>query len=73
MFENLDPQKVGLRTRADTGFFLIGTFIGGALDAIFDVAGFAEPLVFAGICGAGSLGVKALLDALTESNKPRSK
>ena len=72
MFDNLDPQKVGLRTRADTGFFLVGTFLGGALDAIFDVAGFADPLVFAGICGAGALGVKALIDALTEGSRPRS-
>ncbi len=70
MFDHLDLQKVGLRTRADTGIFLVGSFIGGALDAIFNVAGFAEPIVFAGICGAGALGIKALLDAHSETKPP---
>jgi hypothetical protein len=53
MFD-FDPSKAGAETKADFGVFLVGTAVGGAVDAIFNLAGFAEPLVFAGICGAGA-------------------
>lgn len=72
MFDQFDIQKFGLRTRADTAVFLLGTFVGGALDAIFNTAEFADPLVFAGLCGAGALGLKALIDAQLERKLPPS-
>ena len=61
MLDHLNPEKAGARTRTDVGIFLVGASIGGAADAVANVAGFAEPLVFAGICGAGALGLKQLL------------
>ena len=69
MFDHLDPSKAGAETKADVGIFLVGASIGGAVDAIFNFAGFAEPLVFAGICGAGVLGVKKLIDARLHDKK----
>jgi hypothetical protein len=58
-----DPKGYGAETKADVGVFLVGAAIGGGLDAVLNVAGFAEPFVFAGICGAGALGLKKLVDA----------
>ncbi len=58
-----DPKDLGAKTAADVGVFLFGAFVGGGLDAVLNVAGFAEPLVFAGICGAGALGPKKIIDA----------
>jgi hypothetical protein len=59
----IDPGKYGIATSGDWAAFLIGASAGGAVDAILNVAGFAEPLVFAGICGAGALGLKRWFDA----------
>ena len=73
MLDGLDLKKIGLQTRADAGVFLIGTFAGGAVDAIFDLAAFSEPLVFGAICGTGALGVKSLIDAYRERKHPPSK
>jgi hypothetical protein len=53
LFDQLDPRKAGAKNRTDVGAFLIGASIGGIADAVLNVAGFAEPFVFAGLCGAG--------------------
>lgn len=57
------PKDYGAETKADIGVFLVGAAVGGGLDAVLNVAGFAEPFVFAGLCGSGALGVKKLIDA----------
>jgi hypothetical protein len=64
------PKDYGAETKADVGVFLVGASIGGGLDAVLNVAGFAEPFIFAGICGAGALGLKKILDAWRESQRP---
>lgn len=56
-----NPKDYGATTRADVGVFLVGAGIGGVVDAVINWAGFAEPFVFAGICGAGALGAKQLV------------
>jgi len=48
------------------GVFLLGAGLGGGVDAVTNAAAFSEPLVFAGICGAGALGLKKLFDAWRE-------
>jgi hypothetical protein len=53
-------KDAGAKTTADLGFFLAGVFIGGVADAMANIAGFADPMVFAPICGAGSLALKKL-------------
>lgn len=63
MLDNLDPKRAGAETKADIGIFLVGAAVGGGLDAVINVAKFAEPFVFAGLCGAGVLGVKKLWEA----------
>jgi hypothetical protein len=63
------PKDYGAETKADIGVFLVGAAIGGGLDAVLNVAGFAEPFVFAGICGGGALGLKKLYDGWRESDK----
>lgn len=45
----LDPKDFGATSNGDIGVFLVGAAIGGGLDAVLNVAGFAEPFVFAGI------------------------
>ena len=57
-----DPKDFGAETKTDIGVFLLGGALGGGLDAIFNVAPFAEPFVFAGICASGALGAKKLID-----------
>lgn len=57
----VDPTKYGAETSSDVAAFLIGAFAGGVVDAFVNVAGFAEPLVFASICGAGLLGTKKVI------------
>jgi hypothetical protein len=62
----------GAKTQADVGVFLVGAAVGGTLDAVINLAGFAEPFVFAGLTGAGALGLKKLLwDAPREARKQR--
>lgn len=65
----LDPKSLGVVSKADSAAFLLGAAIGGALDAIFDVAPFAEPLMFAAICGTGVLGAKQAIDAAIAHRK----
>lgn len=60
---SLDPEDFGAKSNADIGVFLVGASIGGGLDAVLNVAGFAEPFVFAGICGGGALGLKKLVES----------
>jgi hypothetical protein len=48
MLGHLDPKKAGAETKADIGVFLVGAALGGIIDAILNVAEFAEPLVFGG-------------------------
>ncbi len=59
----LDPKKAGAISKGDTAAFLIGASVGGILDAVVNIAGFAEPMLFAGICGTGALGLKHAYDA----------
>ena len=54
----IDPSKYGAETSSDIAAFLLGAFVGGTLDAMVNIAGFAEPLVFAPLCGAGTMGLK---------------
>ena len=57
----IDPKKYGAETSSDVATFLVGAFVGGTLDALFNVVGFAEPIVFAPLCGAGAMGVKKFI------------
>ena len=68
-----NPKNYGAKTTADVGVFLVGAAIGGGLDAVLNVAGFAEPFVFAGICGGGALGLKKLYEGWRESRKRSGK
>ena len=71
MFDKLDPRKQGAETPADVGVFLLGASLGGLVDAFANVFGFAEPLVVAGLGGAGALSLKKLLwDAPKAAKKP---
>ncbi len=54
-------REAGAETPVDVGIFLVGAATGGILDAVLNVAGFAEPFVFASLTGAGVLGLKKLL------------
>lgn len=54
----------------DVGVFLTGAAVGGILDAVLNVAGFAEPLVLAGLAGAGALGLKKMADGAIGTRKP---
>ncbi len=54
-------REAGAETPVDVGVFLVGAATGGILDAVVNVAGFAEPFVFASLTGAGALGLKKLL------------
>ena len=60
----LDPKALGAKTSLDFGVFLLAGGIGGILDAILNIADFADPIVFGGMCGAGALGLKNVLSAL---------
>jgi hypothetical protein len=63
-------EEAGAKTTADVGVFLVGGAAGGIADAIVNVAGFAEPFVFAGFTAMAALGLKKLLwDAPRERNK----
>ncbi|HEY6815693.1 MAG TPA: hypothetical protein VI168_09155 [Croceibacterium sp.] len=61
MFDHLKPSNYGAESAADVGVFAVGAAIGGIGDAIANFAGFADPLVLAGLGGAGALGLKKLL------------
>lgn len=63
---SLNPEDYGAKSNADIGSFLVGASAGGILDAVFNLAGFAEPLVFAVICGGGALGLKKLFESWRE-------
>ena len=57
-------SEYGAESNLDYGVFLLGGAIGGGLDATLNVAGFAEPFVFAGICSIGALGAKKTIEGL---------
>lgn len=60
MFDHLKPSNYGAESAADVGVFALGAAIGGMGDAVLNIAGFAEPMVVAGLTGAGFLGLKKL-------------
>ncbi|MBX9642932.1 MAG: hypothetical protein K2W91_02380 [Novosphingobium sp.] len=60
MIDHLKPSNYGAESAADVGVFALGAAIGGMSDAILNMAGFAEPMVVAGLAGAGALGLKKL-------------
>jgi hypothetical protein len=67
-------DEAGAKTHADIGIFLVGAAAGGIVDATLNFFGFAEPMVVAGLTGAGALGLKKLLwDAPRGSRKTRTK
>jgi hypothetical protein len=61
LFDHLKPSSYGAESAADVGCFMLGAAIGGLADATLNFAGFAEPMVVAGLAGAGSLGLKKLI------------
>jgi hypothetical protein len=65
------PRDFGAKTRVDVGIFLVGAAVGGGLDAVLNVAGFVEPFVFAGLCGAGALGLKNIASGLWRASEKR--
>ena len=66
----LDPKTLGAASSLDVGVFLFAGGLGGIIDAITGIAGFAEPAVFGGLCGAGALGLKHLIVAWTKPSRP---
>lgn len=70
MKEILDPRALGAESKIDIGVFFLGMGVGGILDAVFDLAKFAEPLTFAAICGPALFGAKKLIEGWLE--KPKS-
>ena len=65
-------RSAGADSTADVGIFLIVAATGGILDAVLNLAEFAEPFVFASLTGAGALGLKKLLwDARREAREAR--
>ena len=73
MKEFLDPKSLGAESRLDIGILFLAAGIGGLLDAIWNVATFAEPIAFATICGPAALGLKKFIEGLLEqrSGPPR--
>lgn len=61
LFDHLKPSNYGAECATDVGFFVLGAAIGGMADATLNFAGFAEPMVVAGLAGAGALGLKKLI------------
>ena len=57
-------SEYGAESSLDYGIFLLGGAIGGGLDATLNIAGFAEPFVFAGSCSVGALGAKKTIEGL---------
>ncbi len=49
-------REAGAQTPVDIGIFLVGVAAGGIVDSVVNVAGFAEPFVFASFTGGGCTG-----------------
>jgi hypothetical protein len=69
MKEIFDPRALGAESKIDIGLVFLGAGVGGILDAIFDVAQFAEPLAFATMCGPALFGAKKLVEGWLERPK----
>ena len=54
----LDPELYAPKSSKDIGVTLLGLGGGGLLDAIFNIAPYAEPFVVAPLCGVLCLGLK---------------
>jgi hypothetical protein len=67
----LDPKALGATSSLDVGIFLLAGGVGGIVDAITNVAGFADPVPFGGLCGAGALGLKNIIYAWIRPAAPR--
>jgi hypothetical protein len=65
----LDPKKAGVETKLDYGVFLTGAGLGGLVDAVINLASFAEPLVFAGLSGTAVLGLKKMAEAALDMGR----
>ena len=57
----LDKDKYGIESGGDIAAFLLGFALGASLDAVTNVAGFAEPFTFGGAIGAGTLAIKKVI------------
>lgn len=66
MKEIFDPRSLGADSKIDIGLVFLGSGVGGILDAIFNVAEFAEPLAFATMCGPALLGAKKIVEGWLE-------
>jgi hypothetical protein len=74
VLQQLNPAKHGAKTAADYAVFLIGAAAGGLIDATANFFGFADPLVVAGLAGAGALGLKkAIWDGPQEARRERDR
>jgi hypothetical protein len=69
MKEIFDPRALGAESKIDIGIFFLGAGLGGILDAVLNVAEFAEPLAFATMCGPAVFGAKKLIEGLWEKPK----
>jgi hypothetical protein len=68
--EIFDPRALGAESKIDIGIFFAAAGAGGILDAIWNVAAFAEPFTFAAICGPAAFGAKKLVEGLFDRSPP---
>jgi len=68
MKEIFDFRALGAESKIDIGIFFLAAGLGGILDAIFNVAEFAEPFAFATLCGPAALGAKKIFDGWREGS-----